>query len=417
MVNRPVSPGSPRSRLRRVDALLLSVRWPVRTVVLMLTVGLMIWQALPQVPREYIDYSRIGILSRIAQPTHFGSDTMGDAYEAKVVLNAPSDMYTKTRLEQTAAEAAVWTKRESAPYPPAMLLAEAALYRVGELTGLRFYGVILLLAFSFVGLSLMYFVRTRWYVFPLLYANFAYLAYRMIYVQDCSYLVMLNVVVVALMLARSRTAVAHTLMAVAITMKLTPLWFAKDVVLMPRRQAWTFAVIVAAGLVLPFFIWSNYLSAIRFHETVKGDWLGVLAAVVYVPPFATALWYADAKLGFDWEDRIGWSMVPLGMFLAMYMNVPRHLLMALLVPDRRAARNIVAAIALALPTFWPQVFRYGTMLSIATVLLFAIVISYLHRIGWDIVREDVRHPIRTLTWLLVPSPSESARRTSMAFPG
>jgi hypothetical protein len=398
---------SQASWLLRLDTWLLSVRWPVRAVVMTLTVGLMAWQALPHVPRDYIDYSRVAILRGIAQPDHYGTDTTADAYEAKVVLRDLSEMYTKRGPDQTALEAATWTKAESAPYPPAMLLVEAALYRAGELTGLQFYGVILFLAVAFLGLSLVCFVRTRWYVFPLLYANFGYLAYRMIYVQDCSYLIMLNVVVAALMLARTRTRFAHALMAVAIAMKLTPLWFATNAVLMPRRSAWVFAAIVAGGLILPAFIWTNYLSIFLFHEAVKGDRLGALAAIVYVPPFAIALRYADVKLRFDWEDRIGWSMVPLGMFLAMWMNVPRHLLMALLVPDRRAARNIVAAIALV-PTLWPHLFRSGAMLPIATVLLFAIVISYLHRIGWAVVRDDLQNPVRTVTLMLGGAASESS---------
>jgi hypothetical protein len=185
-------------------------------------------------------------------------------------------------------------------------------------------------------------------------------------------------------------------MAIAIAMKVTPLWFAKNIFLMPRKSAWTFAAIVAAGLVAPVFIWDNYLYIVSFHETVKGDRLGLVAAVVYAVPFAIALWYADAKLGFDWEDRIGWSMVPLGMFLAMRMNVPRHLLMALLIPDKRAVRNLIAAVALAPPTFWPGVFRFGAMLPISTVLLFAVLAGYLRRIGWRVVLDDLRHPRRTL---------------------
>jgi hypothetical protein len=384
------------ARARAVDRRLLDVSTPIRAIVLGATVALMVWQALPQVPRQYVDYSHLPLLSGIAQPDGFGPDTVGDGYEARVVLHDVSDMYTKTGLEETPVEAATWTKREAAPYPPAMLLAEAGLYWLGERTGLLFYGMILLLGILFLALSLIYFVSTRWYVFPLLYANFAYLGYRLVYVQDCSYIVMLDVVMAALLLARARRPLAHFLMAIAIAMKVTPLWFAKNIFFMPRKSAWIFAAIVAAGLVAPVFIWDNYLYIVSFHETVKGDRLGLVAAVVYAVPFAIALWYADAKLGFDWEDRIGWSMVPLGMFLAMRMNVPRHLLMALLIPDKRAVRNLIAAVALAPPTFWPGVFRFGAMLPISTVLLLGVLAGYLRRIGWRVVLDDLRHPRRTL---------------------
>jgi hypothetical protein len=400
MSGAPVIPPSFVDRIERLDARLLSVGPSTRIVVIVLTVLVMLWQAAPQVPRAFVDYSHLPLLHRFAQPEGFGPDTIGDGYEARVVLHDVTDMYTKARLDETPTEAATWTKREAAPYPPAMLLTEAALYRLGELTGLQFYGVILLLAVVFLGLSLVYFANTRWYVFPLLYANFTYLGYRFVYVQDCSYIVMLNVVLAALLLARSRQSVAYVGMALAIVMKITPLFFAKNIFVMPKRSAWIFAALLVSGLVLPVFIWTNYLYIIGFHETVKGDRLGLVAAIVYAVPFAVGLWYADAKLGFDWEDRIGWSMVPVGMFLAMRMNVPRHLLMALLIPDKRAARNIVAAVALAFPTFWPDVFRYGAMLPISTVLLFGILISYFRRIGWQVALDDLRNPGRTVALLI-----------------
>jgi len=397
------------ARVRQWDRRLLDVSTSIRAAVIALTVALMIWQALPQVPRQFVDYAHIPLLEHIAQPDGFGPDTIGDGYEARVVLHDWSDMYTKTGVEETPVEAATWTKREAAPYPAAMLLAEAALYDLGERTGLQFYGVILLLAVTFLIMSLIYFASTRWYVFPLLYVNFGYLGYRFVYVQDCSYIVMLNVVMAALLLARWRSSVSYPLMAVAIIMKITPLWFAKNVFVMPRRSAWLFTAIVLAGLVLPAFIWTNYLYIVSFHETVKGDRLGLVAAFVYAVPFAIALWYVDAKLGFDWEDRIGWSMVPLGMFLAMRMNVPRHLLMALLVPDKRAVRNLIAAVALAPPTFWPTVFRFGAMLPISTILLFAVLISYLRGIGWSVVLDDLRNPWRTAMMMLgIRQPSPTA---------
>ena len=107
----PTVPGSFADRVRRLDARLCSASPSTRVIAIVLTLGLMLWQAVPQVPRAYIDYSHLAVLHRFTQPDGFGPDTIGDGYEAKVVLHDLSDMYTKTRLEQTPTEAATWTKR------------------------------------------------------------------------------------------------------------------------------------------------------------------------------------------------------------------------------------------------------------------------------------------------------------------
>lgn len=392
-----------RRRAQAFDAWLLRVpRWQ-QYVVIATTVAAMAWQALPHVPREYLDYGAIPMLRGMPQPESFGPDTVGDAYEARVVLNDVRDMYTKTRLPQTEREAALWSKAASAPYPPAVLLAEAALYRLGEWTGLRFYGFILLLAGVFLWLSLRYFLATRWYLFPALYLNFSYLGYRFVYVQDCSYLVMLVVAIGALWMARSRRSSTHALMALAIAMKLTPLYYAKNALDMPRRSAVLFAAILAAGLALPYFVWDNYLYIFAFHETLKGDWLGLVAALAFGIPFAAALWYVERRLQFDLEDRVGWGMVPVAMMMAMKMNAPRHLVLALLIPDKRGLRNLSVAFALGLQALVPGLIRFGSVLSILSGLLFLVLIYYLSRIGWVTVRDDLRHPWRTLRVLIAPA--------------
>ena len=117
-------------------------------------------------------------------------------------------------------------------------------------------------------------------------------------------------------------------------------------------------------------------------------------------PFTIVLWYVETRLGFDMEDRIGWSLVPFAMFVGIKMRVARHLLIVLLVPDKRGPRNIAAAIGLALYAAAPDVFRLGSVLYITTVLLFAVLAHYLWRIGWATVRDDARHPLRTVRLLL-----------------
>src|SRR5262245_42039265 len=163
---------SSRRLLERADKTLLSLPPVVRRSVIALTFLAIVVQGLPHVPRMAFDYSRVPLLSHIAQPETYGTDTIADMYEARVVLHDVRDMYTERGVDQTPLEAATWSKAESAPYPPLMLLTAAALARLGQTLGIGLYGMALLLAVAFLSMSAWFFSRTRWYVFPLLYLNF-----------------------------------------------------------------------------------------------------------------------------------------------------------------------------------------------------------------------------------------------------
>ena len=315
--------------------------------------------------------------SAVSQPATYGPDTIADIYGARVVLNDVSDMYTKARLEQTPLEAATWTKEESAPYPPAVRLTQAAMFALGERTGLGLYGLTLILAAAFLAASAWYFLQTRWYLFPLLYLNFAFFADRFVYVQDGSYLVMLACVMAALLLARGgRRRIATLLIAVATAMKLLPLYYARYVPRMPRSTAWTYVGVLSAGLVLPYFVWSDYLGIYTFASERKGnDWLDIAGALLLAGSFTALLWYVEKRSSFNDEDRIGWSLVPFALFAGLLANSGRHLLIALIVPDRRAGRNLAAAVTLALHSLFPDVVRLGATVYIAAAALVA-VLSY-----------------------------------------
>jgi hypothetical protein len=390
-------------RVQRLDARLLAVPRRIQYLIIAATVGVMILVSLPHVPRPWLDYANVPILDRIDQPDAYGPDTIGDGYEARVVLNDPADMYTKRKLDQTPVEAALWSREESAPYPPAVLLSEAALYAIGERTGLRFYGMILGLACLFIALSIAYFLRTRWYLFPVLYLNFSYFSFRFVHVQDNTYLIMLVVVMAALFLARAGREASHALMAVAIAMKLSPLYYVRHVVRMKRTTAALFLAIVAAGLVLPYFIWENYLYIYQFGNENKGDrWYDLAGALALAGPFTVLLWYVETRLHFDAEDRVGWSLVPLAIFFAIKMNAARHLMIVLLVPDKRGVRNVAAAAGLALHALFPGVVRFNSVMYIAIAVLIAGLCISLRQIGWNEVRDDVRHPLRTARLMLAP---------------
>jgi hypothetical protein len=378
----------------RIDEVLMKAPGGIRGVVYALTVAVMVVTALPHVPRAYVDFSSLPVLGALPQPDTYGTDTIADMYVARVVLNDPADMYTKAKVAQTPLEAATWTKEASSPYPPAMLLAEAGLYALGEWTGIGFYGMVLMAAVFVVTSSAIYFLKTRWYLFPALYLNFSYFGERFVYVQDGSYLVMLSVILTALWLARAGRDASHALVALAIAMKLSPLYYLTNLPRMRRSVAVVFVGILAAGLVLPYFVLENYLYIFQYGAELKGDWDNLAASLIVVVPFALTVWYVETRLGFDREDRIGWGLVPFALLLALKMNVARHLVIVLLVPDKRGVRNIAAAAGLAVPALLPVPFNAS--LAVAAIVLVIGLASYLAEIGWDRVRADLTQPGRTL---------------------
>lgn len=251
------------------------------------------------------------------------------------------------------------------------------------------------LAVLFLASSAWYFLQTRWYLFPLLYLNFWYFGARFVYVQDGSYLAMLTVVMAALFAARRRHRLAHLLMAVATAMKLMPVYYGRYALQMDRTTRGLFAGILAAGLVLPYFIWANYLYIYRFAAArTNNDWLDVTGALLLVAPLTLVLWYVEEKLAFDAEDRVGWSLVPFALLTGILANSGRHMLIALIVPDKRAGRNVAAAAGLTLHALLPGVVRLGSVVYVTAAVLWVVLIYYLSRIGWDVVRADFSRPSR-----------------------
>ena len=87
----------------------------MRPLLLAMTLVVITAMSLPHVPRIWLDYRTMPLLGGIDQPETRGTDTVGAIYAAKVILNDPSDMYTRAKLDQTPLEAATWTKEASAP--------------------------------------------------------------------------------------------------------------------------------------------------------------------------------------------------------------------------------------------------------------------------------------------------------------
>jgi len=379
-----------------VDARLLAIQPLGQRLLVAGVIATLAALSLSYVPRAWFDYRKIPALRHISQPEDYGTDTVADMYEARVVLNDWRDMYTKREVEQTALEARTWSKEASAPYPPTALLIEAMLYRLGEWTGIGFYGLMLMLAILFVGQAAWYCVRTRWYVFVLLGVMGLYFAYRFTYLQDCTYLIMLNLVMSALLLARRRPSAAHLLIATAIAVKVSPLYYATNIARMRRSSALAFIAILVVAFVLPYFLFDNYLYIFSFQDQIKGGWWQTVGAVTASIPFALLLSYVAMRREFDLEDRIGWGVVPVAMLLAFKLNVARHLLVVLLVPDKRATRTAAAATSVAVYYLSFGLMRFNSTLPICTALLFGILIVELRQVGWQVVMDDLRHPLRTL---------------------
>ena len=155
-----------------------------------------------------------------------------------------------------------------------------------------------------------------------------------------------------------------------------------------------FVGILAAGFLLPWFLLPGYLSIYSYNATLKGSLSTRIAAVAASVPFAAALWYVETRRGFDLEERIGWGLVPAALFFAIRMNVARHLLLVLLIPDKRGRRNMAVAFALALHALFPATVRLGSVLSILIGLLALMLAADLSAIGWRTVGRDLRHPLQ-----------------------
>ena len=365
-------------------------------LVIALTLVVILMQCITQVPTGQMNISDV-------QERHgqFGAEDYADTYEAKVVINDPWDMYTKEHLDQTKKEHNTWSKEASSPYPPICLLAIAGLYLFGEYTGLGFYGTVLLLVVAFMSMSVFYFLKTRWYLFPILYLNFTFLAKRFFYSQNTSYLLLFCVVMIALLLARKGNKACHPLMALAVDIKFMPVYYVKNLLKMRWYIAAIFVAVLLAGLVLPYFIWDNYLYIYTFQGT-RGTLAHQWESWVIAGAFSLLLWYVETRMKFDDEDKIGWSMVPFGMFMMIRCDIFRTMIMMCIIPDKRGWRNVVAAIGLTLGPIMMDTHKYyHTVQWICLPLPFLVMLYYLVRIGWKRIWADLRHPLRTAKAMLV----------------
>jgi hypothetical protein len=341
------------ARLARFETRLSSLPRTVRFVVLGLTLAFALAVRLSYVPTSYHDF---GWLNR---GSDYGCDYYSDAYGARTVYNHPLDMYTRRLTDQTRAET-YWQRRAVAPYPPAELLLLAGAHALGEATGIGLYGVLMSLDLLLLALTLFYSLKTRWYLFPMVELN-VFLAYRFWGIGSCNGLLVLLCLTLGVLVARARPALGSLLGVLAVCLKLTPVFFLTNFLRFRRSTALVAAAMLLAGFVLPLFVFENYRYIYGFHATrdigpivkalgavgVSGAHAATLAAVAgWVLPlvgggaFSLVLLYAQMKLDFTWEDRIGWAAVPFSLLFSLRMMSMRTLFEAMAIPDRRRTRSL-----------------------------------------------------------------------------
>ena len=418
---------SPRLQaLARWDAWLLARPWSVRGLVLGLTLAFAVIVRLSYVPASYHDF---GPLNR---GVDYGCDYYSDAYGARAVYNHPTDMYTRRLTEQTRPEM-YWPKRSVAPYPPAELFLLAGAHALGEASGVGLYGVLIGMDFLLMGLMLAYALKVRWYLFPLLYTN-VFLAYRFWGIGSLNGLLVVFFLMLGVLLARSRPNAAILSAVFAVCLKLTPVFFLTNFLRFRRATALAATALLLAGFVVPLFVFENYRYIYGFHATrdigpivralgalgVSGGQAATLAAVAgWVMPlvvggtFSLVLLYAQYKLDFTWEDRIGWAAAPFSLLFSMRTLSMRTLFEAMTLPDRRHARSLwifaMGLIDMALRASGARtIVRDGIWDVCGLCGLFLICRHWLRTIGMQAIRADLARGVGLLPALLrAPAPAGS----------
>jgi hypothetical protein len=413
--------------LTRLDAWLMARSTRVRVAVLGSTLAFAVLVRLAHVPASYHDF---GWLNR---GNDYGCDYYSDAYGARTVFNHPLDMYTRRLTEQTRAET-YWPKRSVAPYPPAELLLLAGAHALGQATGLGLYGMLMATDALLVLLVLAYSLQTRWYLFPLVELN-VFLAYRFWGIGSFNGLLVLLFLMLGVMAARARPALGILAAVFAVCLKLTPIFFLTNFLRFRRRTAVLAAALLFAGFVLPLFVFENYRYIYGFHATrdirpivqalatlgVDGRHAATLAAVVgwalplvFGGAFSLVLLYAQLKLDFTWQDRIGWAAVPFSLLFSLRMLSMRTLFEAMAIPDRRQVRSlwlfgmgIIDLLLHASPL--PRFMNDGIWDTCGCAGLLLICRHWLTRIGKDEIRADWARRHELLPWLFrAPAPAAEA---------
>jgi hypothetical protein len=143
----------------------------------------------------------------------------------------------------------------------------------------------------------------------------------------------------------------------------------------------------------------------------------VAAALGWVMPlgvggtFSLVLLYAQYKLDFTWEDRIGWAAVPFSLLFSMRTLSLRTLFESMTLPDRRLLRSFwifgMGLVDLVLRAAGARtIVRDGVWDVCGLFGMFLICRHWLKTIGMVTVRADLGDGLRLIPRLLrAPAPN------------
>ena len=353
-------------------------------LILIVTILFIAFSRIQMVPREYANIGDIQIREDI------GTDFIADNYTAKVALNDPFDIYTKNSLNQTEQEAQTWTKEESSPYPPLAIYHITTIYKIGDILGIGFYGVVISLELILIIMVFLYFIKTNWYLIPIVYLNF-YLAHRFWWVGDATYLLVLIYIMMALFTVKKYKTISISLMAIATIIKFSPIYYIKNIFTMKKHQWILYISILVIGLILPFIIYKNY-SYIYTFNSEKSE--GFLLPFIVAGSFSIALCYIEYRMKFNDEDIIGWASIPFAIFTVLSTYAVRHLLLLLIIPDKRGYRNIALLILIHLRLIMDKFDFDNRIIAWSSIICFLIIFMHMFiEIGLEKIISDIKNPI------------------------
>jgi|GEM_PF-3532105 len=268
-------------------------------------------------------------------------DLYADAYESRVVLNEPGDMYVK-ELEMTVREITCdgsfspgWAKKKCAPYPPVALLLVSLLYIAGGATLEGFYAAQVIFELGISAVVCMYCYREKE---PLMFVLFFLNPFEISefwHESHASFLWMHFFMVLSWIAYdygyKNKSAL---FIGLGIVSKLYP----AAVMLFPRRWGKSYLIIVITvllGLLLPFLIpgYSYIWQRKNYHFLLSIILSGISAIMLIL--LSRQKWVTDL-------DIIGFSSIPVALYITLGSPefFPNYAMMALMLPDKRYFRPL-----------------------------------------------------------------------------
>ncbi|MEM2900327.1 MAG: hypothetical protein QXT63_06000 [Thermoplasmata archaeon] len=268
-------------------------------------------------------------------------DLYADAYESRVVLDEPVDMYMK-ELEMSERERTCdgsfseeWTKEQCSPYPPIAILLDSVLYQAGGATLEGFYLVQVIFELGISAIVCIYCYRGKEPLMFILFFLNPFEISEFWHESHASFLWMhLFSVVAYIAYDYGYKKESALFLGLAIATKLYP----ASVMLFPRKWGKAYFLLVAIvglGLLLPFLIpgYSYIWQRKNYHFL-----LSVLFAIIsgiMLTLLSREKWVTDL-------DLIGFSSIPVALYVTLgkYMIFPNYAMMALMLPDKRYFRPL-----------------------------------------------------------------------------